>query len=126
MLNVGYMEFFYGETIPESEDLHFINSFLPDDEEVRFFFFGLRDRLAFFTTKRLIFLYVPMTENPDKISRELDFIHYDKISSYSVISSKEYDNEKLEINFPHIGIIGFNFSNHDGLMKFFEFLSKEI
>lgn len=126
MLNTNYMEFFYGETIPESEDLHFIKSFLTDDEEVLFFFFGLRDRLAFFTSKRLIFMYAPVTENPDKISRELDFVHYDKIFSYSVVTSKEYDNEKLEINLSGMGIIGFNFSNHNGLLKFFEFLSKEI
>ncbi len=121
MLNTGYMEFFNGENIPESEDLHFIKSFFTDDEEVLFFFFGLRDRLAFFTTKRLIFMY-----SPDKIYRQLDFVHYDKFTSYNIVTSKEYDNAKLEINLPDIGIIGFNFSSIDRLMKCFTFLSKVI
>ncbi len=121
MLNTGYMEFFNGENIPESDDLRFIKSFFTDGEEVLFFFAGLRDRLAFFTTKRLVFIYAP-----DETSRQIDFVHYSSITSYAVISSAEYENAKLEITLPDICTIGLNFSSIDRLMKCFSFLSKVI
>ncbi len=121
MLNTGYMEFFYNENFSKTKDIDFLKSFFTDDEKILFCFSGLRDRLAFFTTKRLVFMY-----SPDKLSRQLDFVQYNKITSYNVVTSAEYTNVKLELNLPYIGIIGFNFSNIDTLMKSFAFLSKVI
>ncbi len=121
MLNIGYMEFFHDEKIPKNKNTDFLKSLLAEDEEILFCFSSLRDRLAFFTSKRLVFMYTP-----DKVSRQLDFVHYDKFISYNIITSEKHTNAKLEANLPDIGIIGFNFESLDSLLKLFTFLSNVI
>lgn len=121
MLNIGYMEFFHDEKIPKNKNTDFLKSLLTEDEKILFCFSHLSDRLVFFTTKRLVFMHIP-----DKTSRQLDFVPYNKFTSYNIITSEKHTNAKLEANLPDIGIIGFNFESLESLLNLFTFLSKTV